>query len=156
MRCCTMEKKFVSEFTMHGLVDLDFSKFKDKDKEFLQILLKLGQLAALCESPAFFNTFVTIFKKKFESHKSFPWGNILNSLSLTQLEKIKSFLPEVLEDSDFVGNYMKKLFYKEMIEDQSRFTKAERRTNLLTLYNFACGLPIEKGLRAILLLEFTI
>eukprot|EP00347_Sterkiella_histriomuscorum_P022623 403337784 len=81
-------------------------------------------------------------------------GNLSNNLTLQQMDKLSSLVPQLKNDKNFIGAYFQKLFYEELSqENQEVWTHEEKRSNLITLYNYAKSNKLPTSLQQSLLIE---
>ena len=106
-------------------------------------------------NPKFWESLGKYFEKEYTTNKHFELSQtMLDRLTLKQLDKLATLHAKVREDKAFIGSYFQKQFAEELsLENQEVWSPEEKRSNLLTLYNYAKSKNMPKSLQASLLIE---
>ena len=129
---------------------VDYTKLTEDD--FWQFIQFPHSYAAItCES--FWNKFFDTLTQKFQRDLSFTFPSTLyDKFTLEQLENLGEKVPQLLEDSDYIGTIFGKKFHFELDEEnKDTFTLDERREHLIRMYEASKNRP--QSLKSALLLE---
>ena len=144
--------KGISNYNITELIGIvDFNRLKEED--FISICG--NQRIAGVRDEGFFKRFESIAKVEIYKHKYLYHQQMLDNLSIWQLEQIFKSYPRIKEEESFAGKYLQKKFARELDPGfQDLISLDDKQKNLLAIYEHAKTLPKKfESLKVDVLLE---
>lgn len=142
-------------FDRNALVKTDLEKLTRG--HFFELLRLMGEdILMLDSNKKFYDVFADWIKKDFKKSRNYEISkDILNTMTIEQMDKLKAKVPDIANDPTFVSFYFNKKFSSELSDEENlHLTNKEKRDNLIKMYEYAKPLPHNlSGLRSSLLLE---
>lgn len=137
------KEKDVTSFSRSLLCEVNFSLLEEQP--FYSVLNMMGDQISMLDSDAFLKVWVAWMQRQYKKGKSFfvsSGTSSLKNLTTQQMDKMAKYLPELLEDEAFAGEYMAKKFARELDpEEYAQLSWQARRDCLLKMYEYSQSLP---------------
>jgi len=146
-------EEYPYNFKPEALLEIEFDKLTPDI--FMQVLNLLNKNVARLDSKSFYKAFTEYVNDKKVKYNYYNWDmHLLGNMTLQQMNKLKDFIPDALDDPTFAGCFFQKKFHKELNPNQDELTLKEKRQNLISMYEFSSTMPKKaSGLKSSLLLE---
>ena len=147
------EKLTISEFNSPEILSVvNFEKLKDED--FLALCRSSPGITGVM-TDQFFQKLHSLLRVDIYKHKYLSNSQVLQNLSLKQLDIISNKYPRIKEEDSFIGNFLQKKFARELDSNlQELISRPEKQINLMAIYQYAKSLPKKfESLRVDVLLE---
>jgi hypothetical protein len=131
-----------NDFSKKALLEVDLEKLHKDD--FFSVIEALEKDLPMMDDSKFYEKLAVHIKDTYDSNSDTYnlASHILNNMTIDQMDKSLSKIPDLSKSETFMHNYINKKFSKELDEKESSHSSdEEKRKSLIKLYEYAKTLP---------------